>query len=222
MHINEAKDIVLDAGKRLLKEGLVTRSWGNVSLRVDDEWMVVTPSGKMYEELLPEHMVVMNYHTMEYHGIYKPTSEASMHAAILKSRPDVMAVIHTHQVNATAVAAAGKEIPAIVDDQVQLLGPSVRVTCYAQSSSIEFANEVVKNLEGRNAVLIANHGVVCVGRSVDEAFVAAQILEKTCQILIGASLLGGVNTIPEKEAILLHENYLNDYSQRAKNEEFDN
>ena len=218
MHINEAKDIVLDAGKRLLKEGLVTRSWGNVSLRVDDEWMVVTPSGKMYEELLPEHMVVMNYHTMEYHGIYKPTSEASMHAAILKSRPDIMAVIHTHQVYATAVATAGKEIPAIVDDQVQLLGPSVRVTRYAQSSSIEFANEVVKNLEGRNAVLIANHGAVCVGRSVGEAFVAAQILEKTCQIFIGASLLGGANIISDKEAILLHQNYLDDYSRRADGE----
>ena len=222
MHINEAKDVVLDAGKRLLKEGLVTRSWGNVSLRVDDELMVVTPSGKLYEELLPEHMVVMNYQTMEYHGIYKPTSEANMHSAILKSRPDVMAVIHTHQVHATAVATAGKEIPAIVDDQVQLLGPSVRVTRYAQSSSIEFAGEVVKNLEDRNAVLIANHGAVCVGRSMDEAFVAAQILEKTCQIFIEASLLGGANPISEKEAILLHENYLNDYSQRAKDKEIDN
>ncbi|RLD85671.1 MAG: class II aldolase/adducin family protein, partial [Bacteroidetes bacterium] len=69
MKPGEAKDIVLDAGKRLLKEGLVTRSWGNVSLRLDERWMVVTPSGKKYEELLPEQMVLVDYHTMEYEGV---------------------------------------------------------------------------------------------------------------------------------------------------------
>ena len=215
MKPGEAKDIVLDAGKRLLKEGLVTRSWGNVSLRIDERWMVVTPSGKKYEELLPEQMVLVDYHTMEYEGMFKPTSEVAMHAAILRARPEIKAVIHTHQVYATTVAAVGKEVPAIVDDQAQILGPSIKVTQYARSNSTELAKEVVKNLQDRNTVLIANHGAVCAGRSMDEAFVAAQILEKTCQIYIGASKLGGAQIIDPKEAELLHREYLNDYSQRA-------
>jgi len=216
MNINEAKDIVLDAGKRLLKEGLVARSWGNVSLRIDEQWMVVTPSGKLYEDLLPEQMVMVDINTLEFHGVFKPTSEVEMHAAIFKDRPEIKAIIHTHQVYATTVAVSGKEIPAIVDDQAQLLGPSIKVTQYARSNSNELVNEVVKNLEGRNAVLIANHGAVCVGRSMDEAFVAAQILEKTCQIFIGANMLGGAKIINPKEAKYLHQEYLNDYSQRAE------
>jgi L-fuculose-phosphate aldolase len=216
MNINEAKDIVLDAGKRLLKEGLVARSWGNVSLRIDEQWMVVTPSGKLYEDLLPEQMVLVDINTLEFHGVFNPTSEVEMHAAIFRNRPEIKAIIHTHQVYATTVAVSGKEIPAIVDDQAQLLGPSIKVTKYARSNSNELVNEVVKNLEGRNAVLIANHGAVCVGRSMDEAFVAAQILEKTCQIFIGANILGGAKIIDSEEASFLHQEYLNDYSQRAE------
>ena len=216
MKSGEAKDMVLEAGKRLVKEGLVTRSWGNVSLRLDNRWMVVTPSGKKYEELLPEQMVLVDYFTMEYEGVYKPTSEAGMHAAIFRSRADVNAVIHTHQVYATTVAVAGKEISAIVDDQAQILGPSIKVTSYQRSNSDELAKEVVTNLEGRNAVLIANHGAVCVGRNMDEAFVAAQILEKTCQVFIGAAVLGGAQPISPKEASRLYQEYLTDYSRRAE------
>jgi len=216
MKPGEAKDMVLDAGKRLVKEGLVTRTWGNVSLRLDDRWMVVTPSGKRYEELLPEQMVLVDYHTLEYEGVFMPTSEATMHAAIFRARPEIRAVIHTHQVYATTVAVAGKEIPAIVDDQAQILGSSIKVTSYQRSNSDELAKEVVINLEGRNAVLIANHGAVCVGRDMDEAFVAAQILEKTCQVFIGAAVLGGAQPISPEEASRLYQDYLTDYSRRAK------
>jgi L-fuculose-phosphate aldolase len=216
MKPDEAKDMVLNAGKRLVKEGLVTRSWGNVSLRLDEKWMVVTPSGKKYEELLAAQMVLVNYHTMEYEGVFEPTSEADMHAAIFKARPAIKAVIHTHQVYATTVAVAGKEIPPLVDDQAQILGPSVKVTKYERSNSLQLANEVVEKLEGRNAVLIANHGAVCIGRSMDEAFVAAQILEKTCQVFIGAAMLGDLQQINPEEALRLHDEYMNDYSQRAK------
>lgn len=216
MKINEAKDVVLEAGKRLLKEGLVARSWGNVSYRVNDDTMVVTPSGKLYQELLPEQMVVVNYYTFKYEGVFKPTSEVAMHAAILRNRPDIHAVIHTHQVFAATVAVTGLEIPAIVDDQAQILGPSVRVTRYERSNSEALAKQVVEKLQGRNAVLIANHGAVCVGRNMDEAFVAAQILEKTCRIFIGAAHLGALKTINPKEAERLHNEYLDDYSRRVR------
>ncbi len=215
MKLNEAKDIVLDAGKRLIKERLVTRSWGNVSLRLDNRRMVVTPSGKKYEELLPEQMVLVDYYTLEHEGIYPPTSEVLMHAEIFKNRMDVNAIIHTHQVYATTVAVAGKEVPAVVDDQAQILGPSIRVTKYAPSNSARLAREIVSGLKGRNAVLMANHGALCVGRTMDEAFAAAQVLEKTCKIFIGASLLGGAKKIDPEEASRLHNDYLNNYSHKA-------
>ena len=135
---------------------------------------------------------------------------------IFRARPEIRAVIHTHQVYATTVAVAGKEIPAIVDDQAQILGSSIKVTKYQRSNSDELAGEVVANLAGRNAVLIANHGAVCVGRNMDEAFVAAQILEKTCQVFIGAAMLGGAQPISSGEAFRLHQEYLTDYSRRAE------
>jgi L-fuculose-phosphate aldolase len=215
MDINEAKKQVCDAGKRLLKEGLVARTWGNISVRLDDENMVITPSGRPYEELTPEDMVKMNYHTHKYEGTIKPSSEYKLHAAIYRSRKNIHAVIHTHQMNASTVAAARREVPPILDDQAQLLGPSVRVADYALPNTKKITRATVKALRGRNAALMANHGAVCIGRSLDETFVACQVLEKACKAFIEAEFLGGAKSISKFEAWIMHKYYLLKYSKES-------
>ncbi|MCX6269620.1 MAG: class II aldolase/adducin family protein, partial [Bacteroidetes bacterium] len=93
----EAKQLVCESGKKLLSEGLVTGTWGNVSVKVDEHTMVITPSGRKYDELTPEEMVVVNIRTLEYEGGIKPSSELKLHAEIFKQRKNITAVIHTHQ-----------------------------------------------------------------------------------------------------------------------------
>lgn len=210
------RELLVKAGLRLLHEGLVSRTWGNISIKVTDSEMLVTPSGKFYEEVTPEDMVLVNFKTNEYKSEIKPSSEFKMHSGIYNDRKDVNAIIHTHQMNASTCAAARREVPAVLDDLAQIVGPSVRVAEYALPSTNKIVKATVKALKGRNAALMANHGAVCVGRDLDEAFVVCEVLEKGCKAFIEAEFLGGAKHINKFEAWAMHQFYLRKYSKIAK------
>lgn len=214
--IDHIKNQILEGGERLLKDGLVARTWGNISIRVDETFMLITPSGRSYEELTGDDIVLVNYHTSKYEGSVKPSSEKELHCEIYRTRKEVHAVIHTHQMNASTVAAARREVPPILDDMAQIIGPSVRVADYALPSTKKIAKKTVKALKGRNAALMANHGAVCIGRDLEEAFVVCQVLEKACKAFIEAEFLGGAKSINKFEASLMHQFYLRKYSANAK------
>jgi L-fuculose-phosphate aldolase len=212
------RQAVVNAGRRLLAEGLVARTWGNVSVRAGPEHMLITPSGRAYEEIAPEDIVTVHLRTNTHAGPLKPSSEGKLHAEIYRTRSEIGAVIHTHQMNASTVAAARREVPPILDDMVQIIGPSVRVADYALPTTAKIVRTTVKALRGRMAALMANHGAVCLGRDLDEAFVVCQILEKACKAFIEAEFLGGAKSIGRVEAFLMHQFYLRKYSaQNQKN-----
>ena len=212
---DKLKQKVIDTGKRLLAEGLVARTWGNVSLRMDDTFMLITPSGIQYEDLSENDIVKVNYHTSEYEGDIEPSSEKELHCEIYRTMKEINAVIHTHQVNASTVATAGRTVPPILDDQAQILGPDVRLARYAPSSTKKIVRNTVKALKGRNAALMANHGAICTGPDLDEAVVACQVLEKACKAFIEAEFLGGAKTISRFEARRMRRAYLDKYSKKA-------
>lgn len=212
--INNLKQQIISAGLQLLKQGLVSRTFGNVSMRLDDKYMLITPSGRKYNDLQIHDIVMVNYHNYNYEGFVKPSSELKLHAEIYKVRKEINAVIHTHQQNASTLAAAHHELPPIIDDQAQIIGPGVRLATYAASSSMQLVTNVIQALEGRMAALMANHGAICIGRNVEEAFVVSQVLEKAAKAFIEASFLGGAKPIPNSEAILLHKEYLQKYSSQ--------
>ena len=216
MNLQEAKKSVCEAGKKLLQEGLVKGTWGNISLRFDKNIMIITPSGLDYENLTADDMVVVNYHTYEYEGKHNPSSEMKLHGEIYKNRRNVNAVIHTHQQNASTVAAARKEIPPILDDMAQIIGPSVKVADYALPGTKKIVKATLKALKGRNAALMANHGAVVIGRDLNEAFVAAEVLEKTAKAFIEASFLGEAKSINKFEAWFMHQYYIKKYSKQKK------
>jgi L-fuculose-phosphate aldolase len=216
MDIQEAKQMIWEAGKRLLVEGLVKGTWGNISLRIDPENMVITPSGREYQDLKPEEIVEVNILTYEYKGKIKPSTEFKMHAEIFKKRREINAVIHTHPPSASTVAAARREVPPVLDDMAQIIGPTVRVADYARSSTRKMNKVALAALKGRMACLLANHGAVCIGRDLDEAFVVSQVLEKACRTFIEAEFLGGAKSINKVEAYLMHQYYLNKYSKQKK------
>jgi len=208
----ELRQAVVGAGKRLLAEGLVARTWGNVSVRAGPEHMLITPSGRAYEGMASADIVPVNLRTGSYDGPLKPSSEGKLHSEIYRTRPEINAVIHTHQMNASTVAAARREVPPILDDMVQIIGPTVRVADYALPSTNKIVRVTVKALRGRMAALMANHGAVCIGRNLDEAFVVCQVLEKACKAFIEAEFLGGAKGINRVEAFVMHQYYLRKYS----------
>lgn len=213
----EQREALVKAGLKLLEQGLVSRTWGNISVKVNDTEMLVTPSGKLYNEVKPADMVLVNFRSNKYdkNGI-KPSSEFKMHSGIYIDRKEINAIIHTHQMNASTCAAARREVPAVLDDLAQIIGPGVRCAEYALPSTNKMMKAVVKALKGRNAALMANHGAVCVGRDLDEAFVVCQVLEKGCKAFIEAEFLGGAKSINKFEAWIMHQFYLRKYSKMAK------
>lgn len=217
LQYQKEREAIIEAGLKLVEQGLVSRTWGNISIKVNDSEMLITPSGKFYEDLTPEDLVLINFKTNKYDksGI-KPSSEFKMHSGIYKDRKAFNAIIHTHQMNASTCAAARREVPAVLDDLAQIVGPTVRCADYALPSTNKLVKATVKAMRGRNAVLMANHGAVCAGRDLGEAFVVCQVLEKGCKAFIEAEFLGGVKHINKFEAWAMHQIYLKKYSKMAK------
>lgn len=155
------REAMVAAGLKLVEQGLVARTWGNISIKVNDTEMLITPSGKFYEDLTPADMVLININTHEYDkGGIKPSSEYKLHTGIYKDRKNFNVVIHTHQMNASTCAAARREVPAVLDDLAQIVGPTVRCADYALPSTNKLVKATVKAMRGRNAALMANHGAV--------------------------------------------------------------
>ena len=107
--LEEAKQLVIEAGHRLLQEGLVARTWGNISARISEEEFVITPSGRAYEGLGPDDLVVVKVSDASYTSEIKPSSERVLHAACYRNRSECGFIIHTHQFYATAISVSGKD-----------------------------------------------------------------------------------------------------------------
>jgi len=214
----EAKEAVRAMGLRLVELGLTAGTWGNASVRFSDTEMAITPSGTDYATMRPEDIVIVDLATGEARG-GKPSSEKTLHMEIYRTRPEAKAVVHTHSMSASSVAAARREVPPILDDLAQIVGPSLRVAEYSLPGSKKMARAVLSAMRGRMAALMANHGAVAMGRSPDEAILCAQIVEKGCRAFVEAEFLGGAKSISRFEAAIMHEVYLKKYSRQKKGKE---
>ncbi|HTP57746.1 MAG TPA: class II aldolase/adducin family protein [Spirochaetia bacterium] len=215
MDEREARESVRSAGVTLVEEGLVAGTWGNVSVRLSPAEMAITPSGFDYLSMRAEDVVIVNLETGESRG-GKPSMEKKLHAEIYRTRPEVNAVIHTHSMSASTVAAARREVPPILDDLAQIVGPTLRVAEYAIPGTARMGRTVLRALRGRMAALMANHGAVALGRSLEEALLCARIVEKGCRAFIEAEFLGGAKSISKVEAAIMHQVYLQKYSRQNR------
>ena len=214
MGLQAARESVRRMGLRLVEAGLVVGTWGNVSVRLGDK-MIVTPSGADYAALTADDLPVVDLASGDWEGP-KPSSERELHRAVYRERAEIHAVIHAHSPYASTLAAAHRELPPILDDIAQLLGPSVRVAEYALPGTKKIVRATMMALRGRMAALMANHGAVCLGRSLDEALLCCQVLEKGCKAFIEAEFLGGAKGINKFEAWIMHQVYLRKYSRQWK------
>jgi L-fuculose-phosphate aldolase len=182
---------------RMNREGINQGTSGNVSARWRDG-MLITPSGVPYEELEAADIVFVNGHGLPEAG-RQPSSEWRFHLAILGSRPEIAAVVHTHSVHATALAMRGMEIPAAHYMIAIAGGPSIRCAPYATFGTRELSDLAVQALEGRNACLLANHGLIATGPNLRRALWLAGEIETLARQYILSLLLGGPNLLSDDE-----------------------
>ena len=215
--VRDAQEVVRAAGVTLVEEGLVAGTWGNVSLRLSGNRMAITPSGSDYLSMKADDIVIVDLATGEAEG-GTPSTEKKLHQEIYRCRTEVNAIIHTHSMSVSTVAAARREVPPILDDLAQIVGPSLRVASYALPGTQKMARTVLAALRGRMAAVMANHGGVALGRTMAEALLCARIMEKGCRAFIEAEFLGGAHAINRLEARLMHEVYLRKYSRKSVRE----
>lgn len=182
MELMKAKELVVEAGKKLVESGLIARTWGNVSCRVNDSQFVITPSGRAYETLTPEEIVLVNIEDLSYDGDIKPSSEKGIHAEAYKLRPNVNFVIHTHQVNASIVSPLGFDINDVSADSAKIIGDNVPMAAYGLPGTGKLRKGVTAAIKrsSSKAVIMAHHGALCMGEDYDDAFAVASELEKVC------------------------------------------
>lgn len=194
------KKLVLGTKRKMVAKGLVVGNVGNVSLRLVDsnvnELLAITPSGRYCDSLNPDDMIIVGFDGTKVEGEFKPSMETMLHVEIYKNRKDVNAIIHAHPLYCSVIAVVGREIPSILDDQIIFLGGDIRIAEYAIAGSQALVGNVVRSLGDKNAVIMANHGCLSVGKDITEAFTNCEILEKTAKIYVHALSLGEVKVVP--------------------------
>ena len=177
-----AKELVIKAGLELVNSGLIARTWGNVSCRLDDRYFVVTPSGMDYKKLTHEQIVEVKIDDESYEGKIKPSSEKSMHASIYRLFPNVNFIIHTHQMNASILSAVGLDTIDL-GTEYKKLGNKIICAKYALPGTKAISNYAIEALKksAGNAILLKNHGALCVGEDYVDAFRTVYQLEEACE-----------------------------------------
>lgn len=191
----EARQQVVRAGLELVGSGLIARTWGNVSCRVDENTFIITPSGRPYETMTTDELVLCKVADASYEGEIKPSSEKGIHALVYRSRPEINFVIHTHQTMASAAAAVGlKKIPV---ENESLLGGSVPVAAYGLPGTKRLRKGVQAGLSHctGKAVVMSHHGALCFGKDYEEAFAAARQLEESCERFLQQTYLACSKTV---------------------------
>lgn len=161
--------------------GSLLGSGGNVSIfDRQSKTMIITPSGRPYRELEPEDVCVIDTQSNRVQGKWPPSMESGMHLEIYRCRPDVDAVVHTHQIYASMMSLIDRSIPPLFDEVVYEIGPTVEIIPYAVSGSPELARQVGAILDnGCFCYIIQNHGALSLGQNLHQAVKRAEILEKT-------------------------------------------
>ncbi len=183
---------IVQAGKELYDKGLVKGTSGNISARIPSaDTFLIKPSGACMGRLKPEELVLVDLEGTKISGKRGVSAETPMHAAVYRARRDVQAVVHTHAPTATAFGIAGKEILPLQIEMFMLLPNGVPVVPFKQPGSEALAEAVQRMMEGYDAVILENHGIVTVGGSLESACSLNEMVEEAAKIQLTAMTLSG-------------------------------
>ena len=198
---------VLAAAKAMDRKGLVEGTAGNVSGRMADGSVTMTPSSLSYDAMELDDLVVVDTDGNQLAGERSPTTERSLHLSCYRAYPEVGGVVHCHPVYASMFALAHEPVPAAIEEVVVYVGGDIPICDYRTTGTDELGDEVASKLADRSAALMANHGLVAIGKDPADALHAAAVVERTAHIVWGARALGKAHDIPPK----VNENFAGAY-----------
>ncbi|HZU32505.1 MAG TPA: class II aldolase/adducin family protein [Candidatus Angelobacter sp.] len=203
-------------GKMLHSQGFVAATDGNLSIRLDDKRVLVTPTCFSKGMMQPEDMVVVNLEGKKLSGQYKPSSETAMHLTIYRMRPDVGAVVHAHPCTATAFASAGIALDEPLCSEIVITLGEVPLAPYATTGTTELSNSLRPFIPYHDAILMANHGVVTYGETLCRAYMKMEAVEHFAKVVLATRQLGSARSLDTRDV----EKLIDARSQYVKNARF--
>ena len=212
--LEKLKEELVQLHLELPKHNLVVWTGGNVSARdAETGLVVIKASGIRYEDMQPEHMVVVDLDGKMVEGDFKPSSDVYSHLYIYKHREDVGGVVHTHSVYATAFAAVNKPIPVVLTAIADEFGGAIPCGGFALIGDDAIGKVIVDSIGKSPAVLLKNHGVFTIGKNAKSAVKAAVMTEDNAKTVWLAMQIGTPDVIPQEDVEKLHHRYMNVYGQ---------
>lgn len=200
MNVHKLKQEICEIGRRLYNKGFAAANDGNISYRLSDKEVLCSPTMISKGFMKPDDLCTVDMDGNQLSGRRKRSSEILLHLAIMKARPDVRSVVHCHPPHATAFAVAREPIPQCVLPEVEVFLGDVPITQYETPGGQAFADTVLPFVEKANVIILANHGTVSYGETVERAYWWTEILDAYCRILLLARDLGRVNYLSQEKA----------------------
>ena len=211
-----ARENLLNTSNKLLTTGLNHGASGNCSCR-DSGGFLITPTGVDSAKLTTDMMVRMNLSDdfPQPENKYQPSSEWQFHQAILKKYPEINAVVHTHSVFASSLSVLGQDIPPFHYMIAVAGGDSVRCAPYAMFGTKELSDNILEAIQDRKACLLSNHGLVTLGKDLDEAFNIAEEVEHLSRLFVEAKKIGEPLLLSDRQMVEVLDRF-NSYSRWVK------
>jgi L-ribulose-5-phosphate 4-epimerase len=214
MLLEKLREVVWKCNLELPRNGLVKMTSGNVSGRdVETGWVVIKPSGFSFDELKPEHMVVVDLEGKVLEGNLKPSTDTDTHLYVYQHRPDVFGMVHTHSPYASSFAALGQPIPACLTSSA-MLGGEIPLGGYAPIGGEDIGQEIINKIGRALAIVMQNHGVFTIGASPQQATKMAIEVEEIAKITHLAMLRGQPILLTPNQVDYMVDLYQNEYGQR--------
>ena len=186
-------------GKMLHSQGFVAATDGNLSVRLDDQRILITPTCVSKGMMRPQDMVIVGLDGRKLNGSSNPSSEIAMHLTIYRMRPDIGAVVHAHPCTATGFASAGMALDEPLCSEVVITLGSVPLAPYATTGSMELSDSLRPFIPYHDAILMANHGVVTYGEDLCRAYMRMEAVEHYARIVLTTRLLGSAQSLDSHE-----------------------
>ena len=201
----ELREDIVQVGRLVYQKGWVAANDGNISIRLDQDRLLCTPTGVSKGMMDPDDLIICDMKGQKLAGRKERTSEILMHLTVYQMRPDIKAVVHAHPPVATGFATAGKPLnQALLPEVIIGLG-CVPLAEYGLPGTPELTDPMLPYIPKYDAILMANHGAVCYGEDVFKAFFKMETVEHYARIALVAELLGGATVLPRQEVTKLLE-----------------
>ena len=199
------RERMVEIGRRLYDQGLIAAADGNISCRLPDGKVLITPSGKAKGRLSPDDLVIIDLSGKVVAGSHDPSSEYKMHTAFYTVRDNIRAVVHAHPVYCTAYAVAGMDLVQPILPEVLLSIGEIPLAEYGAPSTSELAASVERLARDHDTILLRSHGLVAAGGDLEEAYNRIELAEHFARILHAAEAIGGARTLSDEqvEALML-------------------